>query len=232
MPLDALVSKEQLDALRRFDTCMVSNAIETFEVRLRNTGFAAPRVRCIFEDFPPMVGYAATARLRTGEAPVSGRTYQDRSNWWNSILEISEPRIVVLQDMDRPPGVGAFVGDVHAAILKALRCVGYVTNGAVREIPGVREQRFHLFAGNVAVSHAYAHIFDFGCTVEIGGLEVRPGDLLHGDRHGLLSVPNHIAAEIPAVADKLNSAEQRLIEFCQSSDFSVEKLGHVTRELS
>jgi 4-hydroxy-4-methyl-2-oxoglutarate aldolase len=232
MPLDPPLNNEQLDALRGFDTCMVSNAIETFEVRLRNAGFAAASIRCMFEDFPPMVGYAATARLRSGEPPMAGGTYRDRAEWWNSILQVPAPRIVVMEDLDKPPGVGAFVGDAHAAILKALGCIGYVTDGAVRELPGIREQGFHLFAGNLAVSHAYAHIFDLGSVVKIGGLEVRPGDLLHGDRHGLLNVPKQIAAEIPAVADKLRRTEQKVIDFCRSKEFSVEKLPQVTKDLS
>jgi 4-hydroxy-4-methyl-2-oxoglutarate aldolase len=231
MPLDALLNKEQIEALRHFDTCMVSNAIETFELRLRNTGFAASSIRSVFEDWPPMVGYAATARLRTSDAPISNGAYHDRTDWWKSILQVPEPRIVVIEDMDEKPGLGAFVGDVHAAILRALGCVGYVTNGAVREIPRVREQGFYLFAGNIAVSHAYAHIFDFGARVHVGGLEVQPGDLLHGDQHGLLSVPTRIAAEIPAVAARLQATEQRLIEFCQSREFSVDALREITREL-
>ena len=231
MPLDALVSKEQLDELRRFDTCMVSNAIETFELRLRNTGFAASSIRCVFENWPPMVGYAATARLRTGAAPISKGFYHDRSDWWKSILQVPAPRIVVIEDMDESPGLGAFVGDVHAAILLALGCIGYVTNGAVREITRVRDQGFYLFAGNVAVSHGSAHMFDFGATVHVGGLEVKPGDLLHGDQHGLLSVPTRIAAEIPAVAAKLQATERRLIEFCHSSEFSVDALREITKEL-
>lgn len=220
-----------LNALQRLDTCTVSNAIETFQVRLRNAGFADARVRCIFQELPPMVGYAATARLRTGKPPIAG-SFHDRTDWWKSILQIPPPRIVVLQDLDEPPGVGAVLGDMHAAILKALGCVGYVTNGAVRELPQVRDLGLHLFAGNVSVSHAYAHIFDFGSPVTVGGLEVHPGDLLHGDRHGLLTVPKEIAAEIPAVTARLRQAEQKVIEFCRSPEFSVEKLRQVVKELS
>jgi len=223
---------EELDALRQLDTCMISNAIETFDMRLRNTGFADASIRCMFEDAPPMVGYAATARLRSGEAPVAGRRFRDRTDWWNSILEIPAPRIVVLEDMDQPAGVGAFVGDAHAAILMALGCVGYVTNGAVRELPGVHKLGLQLFAGNLTVSHAYAHIFDFGSTVKLGGLEVRPGVLLHGDRHGLLTVPREIAAEIPPVAARLRNTEQKVIDFCRSAEFSVDKLRQVIEELS
>jgi 4-hydroxy-4-methyl-2-oxoglutarate aldolase len=220
------ISLENLESLRNLDTCTVSNAIETFDVRLRNAGFADARVRCMFEDFPPMVGYAATAQMRSGEPPIAGRIYVDRTDWWNSILEVPAPRIVVLEDLDKPPGVGAFLGDMHAAILRALGCMGYVTDGAVRQLPRVKESGLQLFAGNVAVSHAYAHIFDFGSKVRVGGLEVHPGDLLHGDRHGLLSVPKEVASEIPATAARLQQAEQRVIDLCRSKEFSLDKLRH------
>src|ERR1700733_8115223 len=226
------VAAAELDALRRLDTCTVSNAIETFELRLRNTGFADSRVRCMFEEFPPMVGYAATAQMRSGEPPIAGRIYYDRTDWWKSILQVPAPRIVVLEDVDKPPGRGAFIGEMHAAILRALGCVGYVTDGAVRELPRIKDIGLHLFAGNVAVSHAYAHIFEFGSQIKVGGLEVRPGDLLHGDRHGLLSVPKEIAAEIPAAAAKLQQAERKVIEFARSPEFSIEKLRQVLKGLS
>ena len=231
MALEPAIQAEELEALRRFDTCTVSNAIEGFEVRLRNTGFADARIRCMFEDFPPMVGYAATARLRTVEPPMTGGSYHDRTDWWNSILKVPPPRIVVLEDMDKPPGLGAFLGDMHAAILRALGCVGYVTDGAVRDLPRVRDLGLQLFAGNVAVSHAYAHIFDFGSKVKVAGLDVHPGELLHGDRHGLLTVPRAIAAEIPAVAAKLQKAEKKVIDFCRSQEFSVDKLRQLLKEL-
>jgi regulator of RNase E activity RraA len=81
-----------------------------------------------------------------------------------------------------------------------------------------------LFAGCVSVSHAYAHIFDFGGTVEVGHLKIRPGDLIHGDRHGVQTVPRDVADKIPTVARQLLEEEQRLIELCHSADLTVEKL--------
>lgn len=229
MAVGSLLTEEDLDALRQFDTCMISNAIETFDARLRNTGFADASIRCMFKDAPPMVGYAATARLRSGEPPMVGGTFRDRADFWNSILEIPAPRILVLEDMDEPPGRGAFVGDMHAAILKALGCIGYLTNGAVRELPAVRTMGIQLFAGSVAVSHAYAHIFDVGAKVKVGGMEVRPGELFHGDRHGVLTVPAQIAARIPGAAAELQRAERKVIDFCRSSAFSVAKLGEIMK---
>ncbi|HKN15817.1 MAG TPA: RraA family protein [Candidatus Sulfotelmatobacter sp.] len=231
MATESLLTDEDLDALRQFDTCMVANAIESFRVRLFNTGFADASIRCMFPDAPPMVGYAVTARLRSGEPPMVGARFRDRAEFWNSILDVPAPRILVLEDMDDPPGRGAFVGDMHAAILKALGCVGYLTNGAVRELPSVRTMGVQLFAGSVAVSHAYAHIFEIGAKVNVGGLEVRPGDLLHGDRHGVLTIPLEVATRIPAAAERLKQAEQEVVNFCRSRDFSVARLRDVLNTL-
>jgi 4-hydroxy-4-methyl-2-oxoglutarate aldolase len=231
MAVAPLLTEPDLDALRQFGTCMVAKAIESFGVRLRNTGFADARIRCMFEDAPPTVGYAATARLRSGEPPIGGGTFRDRADLWNGILEVPEPRILVLQDMDEPPGRGAFLGDMHAAILKSLGCIAYVTNGAVRELPSVHRMSMQLFAGSVAVSHAYAHIFEIGAVVNVGGMEVRPNDLLHGDRHGVLTVPAEIASQIPSAAHRLQREEQQIIDFCRSGDFSIDKLRDVMQTL-
>ncbi len=225
------LSEKQLDALRQFDTCIVANAVERFNVRLRNTGFTDARIRCIFPDQPPIVGYAVTARLRSGEPPMKGGTFHVRTDLWESIVAMPAPRILVLQDMDDSPGRGAFMGDVHAAILKALGCVAHLTNGAVRQLPGVRESGIQLFAGSVAVSHAYVHIFDVGAAINVGGMDVRNGDLLHGDRHGVLTIPLRIAGGVPEVAAKIREAERTLVEFCRSQFFSIEKLGELMEQI-
>jgi len=225
-----LLTEKELDTLRQFDTCMIANAIEKFNVRLRNTGFTNGKVRCMFPDAPPLVGYAVTGRLRSGDPPIAGPFFRDRGDLWTRILETPAPRILVLEDMDEKPGRGAFVGDMHAAILNALGCVGYVTNGAVRELPSVRKIGVQLFAGCVAVSHAYAHIFDIGTPVTIDGMEVRTGTLLHGDQHGIVTVPDEIAAEVPNVVAKLQRSEQEVIEFCRSENFSIAKLNELMKK--
>ena len=221
---------EELDALRQFDTCMIANAIEKFNVRLRNTGFTNGKIHCMFPDAAPLVGYAVTGRLRSGDAPIAGAFFRDRGDLWTRILETSAPRILVLEDVDEKPGRGAFVGDMHAAILNALGCVGYVTNGAVRELSSVGKIGIQLFAGSVAVSHAYAHIFDIGTAVTVDGMEVHTGTLLHGDQHGIVTIPAEIATEVPNVAAKLQRSEQEVIEFCRSENFSVATLGDLMKK--
>src|SRR5215469_8295277 len=102
-----------LEPYRRLSTCLVASAIETFHVRLPNTGFANSNVRCMFPDKKPVIGYAATARIRTSSPPMEGKSYYFQTEWWSEILRVPEPRIVVIEDLDSPPGLGAFVGEVH-----------------------------------------------------------------------------------------------------------------------
>lgn len=171
-----------------------------------------------------MVGYAVTGRIRTATAPTMRHWYYDRLDWWEYLTSIPEPRVIVLEDMDRKPGFGALFGEIHAQIGRALGCIGYVTNGAVRDLPGIERTGFHLFARGISVSHAYAHVVDFGEPVEVGGLRVNPGELLHGDMHGVVSVPMDIAGQIPKVAAALSAEEKELIDLCQSPQFSMEEL--------
>jgi len=214
----------QLDKLRRLDSCSVANAIEVFNVRLRNVGFTDSGVHCIFPEFPSMVGYAATVRVRTSEPPMEGERYYYQLDWLDHVLSIPAPRVLVVQDMDQHPGLGAFAGDVIANILFALGCVGVVTNGAVRNVSEVKALQFQMYAGNLSVSHAFAHVFDFGTPVEVGHMQVRPGDLLHGDRHGVQTIPLEIAHKIPAVAQEFIEQEREIVQLCQSKEFSTERL--------
>jgi regulator of RNase E activity RraA len=139
-------------------------------------------------------------------------------------LTIPAPRIVVVEDTDPHPGLGSFIGELHTNVLLALGCVAVVTNGAVRDLQRVRATGFQMFAGNVSVSHAYAHIYDFGHPVEVGRMKVRPGDLLHGDLHGVQTIPAEIADKIPGVAQEMIKREQHLIGLCRSKDFTIEKI--------
>ena len=213
-----------LSRLSALDTCTVSNAIERFRVRLRNEGFVSGAVKCCFPDLPPMIGYAATARIRTASPPMTHRCYHDRMDWWTYVASVPGPRVIVLEDMDHQPGIGAFVGEIHGVIGQSLDCAGCVTNGAVRDLPALKALGFHLFAGSLAVSHSYSHIIEFGEPVEIGGLKIRSGDLVHGDRHGVHTIPFEIAAQVPARAAEILAEESELIAFCASPGFSLKEL--------
>ena len=219
------ISQELLTLLRTVDTCTISNAIETFGVRMRDDGYIQHPVRCLFPAFETTVGYAVTGRIRTGAPPISNICYYQRTDWWEYVAGFPSPKILVLADVDHAPGTGAFVGEIHAEIGRALGCVGYVTNGVVRDLPALERNGFQCFASGVCVSHAYGHIVDFGEPVEIGSQKIVPGDILQGDRHGVLSIPGGItAAQLAGAVLAIQERERELIGLCRAADFSLEKL--------
>ena len=223
--MGAALTKAAFDRLRKLDTCVVSNAIERLNVRPRNEGqISGEAVRCLFPYLAPVLGFAVTGRMRSTMAPITGQAYYENLNWWHYMESMPGPRIMVVEDADEHPGAGALFGEIHALICQALDCVAYVTNGSVRDLPGVEAAGFPLFAGSVAVSHKYAHITEYGKPVQIGGLTISPGDLLHGDRHGVHSIPQSIAAEIPDVVDELLREEDELKKLCRSPSFSLRRL--------
>src|SRR6202011_723629 len=203
MPTTPLTADE-LEALRRYDTCTVANAIETFDVRPRTAGFASPEIRCIFPQLGVMLGYAVTARAR---ASVPAEQSYSRHGWWDAIAAAPAPRVAVIQDLDDPP-VGAFWGEVQSNIHRALGCVGCVTNGGVRDLNEVEPLGFHYYAGSVMVSHAYIDMIGFGMPVSIGGIEIVTGDLIHADRHGVQTIPLQIARDIPAACERIMAKER------------------------
>jgi len=176
---------EQIQAIRLIDTCTLADAISISKARLRNQGYSDESIQCVLEGRGSMVGYAVTGRIRSSEPPMVGHTFVERQDWFNYVLSMPEPRIVVLQDVDGRPGTGALWDEVHARIHKRLGCIGAVTNGAVRDVPGIRATGLYLYAGRLSVSQGYAHIIDMGRPAEVGGLEINPGDLIHGDLQGM-----------------------------------------------
>lgn len=223
--------KAILDALRQLDTCVVSNAIETFQLRLRNEGYTGPAIRALFPMKESMVGYAATCRFRTSGPPPKNHHYFDRTDWWNFLLAIPEPRVAVFEDVDATPGCGAILGEVHTRILMSMGVAGAVSNGSFRDLHAVEKLGFPLFAGSVCLSHSYAHIVEIGQPVNVGGLHIRSGDLLHGDRHGVQIVPTNVAEEIPAVVARIQERERRILALCDSDQFSLEQLKEAVSSL-
>jgi 4-hydroxy-4-methyl-2-oxoglutarate aldolase len=208
-----------LDALKRYDSPTLANAIEIFDVRPRDEGYMRHEVRCLFPELGVVVGYAATATMR-----ARGVGAGDPEPLIAHVREVPGPRLVVVQDLDDEPAHGALWGEVMATTFTALGCLGAVTDGSVRDLDEARAMGFHFFAGAVNVSHGYARVESAGEPVTVGGLVVRPGDLLHADQHGVLLVPAEIAAELPAAADRVIAAEQEYIAWVRSPEFDPELL--------
>jgi regulator of RNase E activity RraA len=209
------------NALKAFDTCTIANAIECYDLQLRNEGYTTnTALHCHFPEYGPMLGYALTLRVRSANPPMEGGVYLNRTDWWEKINFSKGPHILVIEDADRHPGVGSFMGEVHAAMMQALGCVGVITNGAVRDLPAVRKLGFHFFSASVSPSHAYAHVVEMNSPVEIAGLRVKPGELLIGDCHGIVRIPASVAESLPEAATRLRNHEREIVAYCQSKDFT------------
>ncbi|MCX8038192.1 MAG: RraA family protein [Candidatus Sumerlaeia bacterium] len=213
----------EIEALKRFTTPTVSNAIELLGYEANDIRFMSAEIRCFFPDLGPMVGFAATATIVT-EKETAKLGHPVPYEHWKAVLQVPAPRVIVVQDLDEPPAVGAWWGEVNSNIHRALGAVGVVTNGGVRDLDEVHAMGFHFFAAAVNVSHCYCHCMDYGRPVKVGGVWIRPGDLIHADQHGVVVVPQDIVKEIPAAVKKLEAAERKIIDLCKSPDFTVEKL--------
>ncbi len=216
------VSRDILERLARHSTPTICNAIEQFNVRPRNQGFMAPRIRCMFPSLGPMVGHAVTVTSIAGQPDARGRA-PSRQEYFDYVLSIPEPRVVVVQDLDPSP-IGAMWGEVQANIHRALGCLGTVTDGGVRDLDEVAALGFHFFAATVLPSHAFVHVVDFGGPITVAGLEVRPGDIIHADKHGVTSVPESVAAEMDGAVAAVAEREARIIAACQAKPFDVAAL--------
>ena len=212
----------ELEALRRWPTPAIANAIETFDVRPNDEGFMVGP-RCMFPELGPMVGYAATATIRAAVRGGADSRQQIVAHWRNLQAQ-PEPRIAVIQDLDDPPAFASFWGEVNANIHRALGCIGVVTNGGVRDMEEVRTLRFQFFAADIVPSHAFVHVVKAGGEVLVGGLKVKDGDLLHGDLHGVVTIPPQIAREVPRRCAEVEKRERGVIDLCRSPDFSIDAL--------
>ena len=214
---------EQLEALGRINSPTIANAIEMFDIRPRNVGYLGPEVRCLFPALRTMVGYAFTATI-SADLPAKGQRALQRAEYWTATSAVPAPRIAVIQDLDNPACRGSFWGEVNANIHRALGFIGTVTNGSARDLDEMEALGFFTFAASPSVSHAYVHLVDFGGPVRIAGEVISPGDLLHGDRHGVIIIPGEVAAHVADAASEVDSLERELIRYCQSSDFDLEGL--------
>lgn len=221
---DHVLTADQIAELQRIDSPTTANAVDRFGVRDPTEGFASLDLRCMFPELPPVVGYAVTC-TDDSSTPLSGpgTGYQAL---YEAIAAAPKPAIVVFKSaVDSKRSL--HMGEVMASIIAGLGAVAVVTDGGVRDLAGVRSSvpGFQMFAAGMVVAGGAPSLIDVGVTVGIFGLTISPGDLLHGDANGLLTVPRSVAGEVAAVARQIQQEERIRIEEAQQSGFSVASLG-------
>lgn len=203
----------QADFLKSMDTPTVCNVLEIVAPGRRGHGYTVKHLHCPFPDLPPIVGFAKTVTFKAREPHgMDGAGYMaKRLDYLDYVAGEPSPAVIIMQDLDDPPGHGAFWGEVQSNVHKALGALGVVTSGSVRDIP-VIAPGFQMLAGSIGPSHAYVHVVDFGVEVTVHGMTVRSGDLIHADRHGAVVVPFDTLDAMPAALETLLKQEARIIE--------------------
>lgn len=216
---DATLTPEHVAYLKSVDSPTIANAIEPFKLRDRTDGYLGGSVGALFPDLGVMVGQALTVKMINPAGPTAPRD----GFWemWEALEKMPRPSVVVMQDASGRPSRYAMAGEVMATLAKRLGAVGLVTNGGYRDIDEVHALGLHYFATQVVVSHGNFEIVEIGEPVTLDGQVIRTGDILHGDRNGIVIVPPEALDGLKAVVDDIRDRESRLMNFIKSDAFTL-----------
>ena len=220
------VDETLLQQLRELDTPTVCNALEAVVPDRRGFGYTTEPLVCTRPELGSMVGFARTATIKAREpSQVRGADARQLSQGYYGYIDGGpKPSIVVIQDLDaESKGYGAFWGEVNSNIHFGLGCLGVITDGSVRDVPDAAEG-FQMLADRIGPSHAFVHIVGFGDKVNVAGMEVSDGDLIHADQHGAVVIPVEAASDVPAAASRIARVERVVIEASQQPGFDFDAL--------
>ncbi len=218
------MTPELLALLRGVDGPTLCNALAAIDPALKARGYTTGAVVAAQPDAPAAVGYARTARIVSYEpAADPGALRERRFAYYEHVAAGPRPALAVMQDIGRRPGFGCIWGGVNVALHKALGAAGALTNGAIRDL-GALDPGFVLLGGSVCPGAGHAHIVDFGTPVEVFGLPVRPGDLLHADRHGAVLIPPAALPHLPDAIDLVLRRERVLFDAAAAPGFDPARL--------
>lgn len=217
------MSNGLIDYLLTVDTPTLANAVEALKLRPDHEGFTPLEVRCLFPELGRMCGYAVTAQVET----VTEMEPLDKAKFLDlyELVERSpKPAVIVFQEVGGYGERAAHCGEVMGTIFTRLGAVGLVSDCGVRDIPEVRALGFRYFARGAVASHAHFRIARVGVPVQVRGLVVRTGDIVHGDENGVLLIPPGAEAGIQGAVEAIRARERELMEFVRGPEFNLQGL--------
>jgi regulator of RNase E activity RraA len=183
------LSAGELLQLKRMTTPTVYNGWEQITECDRRTHTNVEEARDYMPQFGPMVGYVVTVVCEPSNAAHQAEQPDAPSRYRHYVASVPGPKIVVVQDLDKPRVIGSFWGEVNAGMHRALGCVGTITDGAIRDVGEMTELGFKALAARLCVGHSYSWPVRWNCEVEVFGCKIQPGQLIHADQHGFLVIP-------------------------------------------
>jgi regulator of RNase E activity RraA len=215
-----------LEALRRYDTPTICNGLEIVAPERRAIGFTVEPLLAADPSLPPIIGLARVGTIRAKEPP-RGKT-ATRVEWYDYVADADLPTIVVLQDLDDRPGYGAWWGEVHSNVHKALGSEGCITNGSFRD-RDMLAKGFQILGGRMGPSHVHVHMVDYGKPVNIFGMQVGHDDVIHADFHGAVVIPADAVTKLPQAIDLVARREKVILDICADPGFTPAKLRDAIR---
>jgi regulator of RNase E activity RraA len=211
------------EQLKTFDTPTIANALEIAAGKRSTEGFTRQTLIAANPKLKPIVGYARTAMIRSA-TPFNPQIRRETSmKYYDYVAQPEGPTIAVIQDIDNRPGLGAFWGEVNTTIHWGLGCVGALTNGAMRDLE-MMEPRFQCIAASLSPSHAWVHVVEIGVKVDVCGLMVSSGDIVHADHHGAVVIPADLLEKMPAAIDFMARKEKVILDAAKAPGFNIDKL--------
>lgn len=175
--------------LKRWNTPTIYNGWEQITSSdIAGDAFNLEETHDFMPQMGPMVGYAVTVVVEPSnpahkDNKLAGAEYREY------VSSIPGPKIVVVQDRDKPSVIGSLWGEVNSNTHRALGCVGTITDGAIRDVDEMTNAGFKALARRLCVGHAHVVPVQWNCEVEVFGTKVQPGQLIHADKHGFLAIP-------------------------------------------
>jgi regulator of RNase E activity RraA len=202
------LTHSELLQLKRWNTPTIYNGWEQITRHdAAADGFNLEATHDFMPQMGPMVGYAVTAVVEPSKVAHRRNNPMGWAQYRRYVASVAGPKIVVVQDLDRPQVIGAFWGEVNSNIHRALGCVGTITDGAIRDLDEMTNAGFKALARRLCVGHAHSHPVRWNCPVEVFGRRVLPGDLIHADKHGFLAIPPEDAAGLLEAARFMDANE-------------------------
>lgn len=221
--MNAPLPSALFDELRKVDSPTICNGIERALGHPTVEGFTDMRVRSLFPELGVMCGYAVTVQA-DASSPDQPYCWEGLWQMYEAIAASPKPAVLIIQDVGPAPLRSAHAGEVMCTLSQRLGAIGAVTDGGFRDVNEVRALGFHYFARGAVASHGNCRILGAGMPVEVGGMKVQPGDLIHGDANGVVNIPLALAEKVLAGVKDVRERETAIMSYIRGSEFSLEGL--------
>lgn len=215
-----MINRDLLVQLAEFDTPLIANTVGYIDPTPAHECYMSGDIQSVTPELGPTVGVAFTIELDT--STPGGHAELDA--YWRQLEQIEQqdcPVIWVVKTVGARPNHECVIGDGMASILYSAGCIGIVTDGGVRDVAGLLAVPFAAYSKGKVVHHCDLRFRNENCPVEIGGITVRTGDVLHADSAGVIRIPHTCIDTVQERAIQMRAFEHEAHQWLRRKDVSL-----------